>query len=237
MKIRLRQPESTTPMLSILEPYTLFFVDMDDTLFEERQYVLSGFRAIANHVARWGIRSDEAWLFLQQHFETSGREKIFDHLIQHFLGTVRPELIEELVWAYRDHYPQIHLYPDAAETLKALRSRGRVIIVTDGLTYVQERKFAALELDRLVDRVVFCDAMGFPKPDPSSLRGRVEQGVRNALLIGDRPDHDLALAAALGIDSVRVRTGRFHDVDNQPWKPIADVPKISSLLGPDPTDT
>ena len=224
-------------MLSILEPYTLFFVDMDDTLFEERQYVLSGFYAIANYVARWGLRSDEVWIFLQQQFEASGREKIFDHLIQHFIGTVRPELIQELVWVYRDHYPQIHLYPDAAETLKALRSKGRVIIVTDGLTSVQERKFAALELDRLVDRVVFCDAMGFPKPDPSSLRGRVEQGVRNALLIGDRPDHDLALAAALGIDSVRVRTGRFHDVDNQPWKPIADVPKISSLLGPDPTDT
>ena len=224
-------------MLSILEPYTLFFVDLDDTLFEERQYVLSGFHAIADHVARFGIRSDEAWLFLQQHFETSGREHIFDHLLQHFLGTAHPELVQELVWAYRDHYPRIHLYPDAAATLRALRSKGRVTIVTDGLTYVQERKFAALELDRLVDRVVFCDTMGFPKPDPSSLRGRVEHGVRNALIIGDRPDHDLALAAALGIDSIRVRTGRFRAVDNQPWKPIADLPRFSSLLGPDPTDT
>lgn len=222
-------------MLSILKPYKLFLVDMDDTLFEEREYVRSGFRAVAAHVARWGIQSESAWQILRQRFEISGRDKIFDHLLLTLFGTVRPSQIQELVDVYREHYPRISLYRDAADTLTALRAQGRVIVVTDGLTSVQERKFAGLGLDRLVDRVIFCDAVGFPKPDPGSLQGVVGQNARNAVLIGDHPAHDLALAARIGIDAIRVRTGRFRDVDNQPWKPIADLSTFSALLGSDPT--
>ena len=219
-------------MKSILDPYRLFLVDMDDTLFEEREYVLSGFRAVARHVDRWGIGSAAAGRFLQERFEHAGRARIFNHLLEHFSGAAPADRVAELVATYRGHDPQISLYPGVGDLLLALRNRGKVVVVTDGLTSVQERKFAALGLHRLVDRVIFCDATGHAKPDPASVAGVVERNARTAVMIGDRPDHDLALAARLGIDSIRVRTGRFRDIPNEPWKPVADVPEFALLLEP-----
>ena len=217
-------------MTPILQAYSLFLIDMDDTLYEERDFVLSGFRAVAAHVARWGIAAENAGNFLQTRFHAFGRDQIFNHLLKDFAGEAPPERIRELVDVYRRHPPQISLYPGVPERLRALRSRGKVIVVTDGLTSVQERKFAALGLNRFVDHVVFCEATGHPKPDPESLAGIVEPGDPNAVLIGDRPDHDLALAAHLQINSIRVRTSRFRATPNTPWKPIADVAEFALLL-------
>ena len=219
-------------MTSIHETYRLFLVDMDDTLYEERDFVLSGFKAVAAHVARWGMESDLAWDFLRARFTAFGRDQIFNHLLEAFAGEAASERILELVDVYREHQPQITLYPGVPDLLLALRSRGKVVVVTDGLTSVQEHKFAALGLDRLVDRVVFCDSTGHPKPDPESLAGIVEPGAQDAVLIGDRPDHDLALAERLRIDAIRVRTGRFSAVPNSPWKPVADVAEFAILLEP-----
>ncbi len=219
-------------MTSIRDSYRLFLVDMDDTLFEERDFVRSGFKAVATHIARWGMEPDLAWDFLQARFSAFGRDKIFNHLLEKFEGKATPGRTAELVDVYREHQPQISLYPGVPDLLLALRSRGKVVVVTDGLTSVQEHKFAALGLDRLVDRVVFCDATGHPKPDPQSLAGLVEPGAQDAVLIGDRPDHDLALAERLHIDSIRVRTGRFRSVPNSPWVPVADVAEFAILLEP-----
>ena len=213
-----------------LDACTLFFVDMDDTLFEERDYARSGFRAVADHVGRRGLDAMEAGRFLENHFRLHGRVRIFDHLLLHLTGAISPAQVQELVAVYREHDPHIAFYPGARQALSDLRRRGKVILVTDGLAAMQQRKFAALGLDRLVDRAVFCEASGHPKPDPASLAGLVEPGDPAALLIGDRPDHDLALAAALRIDSIRVRTGRFRDRPNDPWHPVADLPAFADLL-------
>ena len=213
-----------------LDAYTLFLVDMDDTLFEERDYARSGFHAVAEHIGRRGLDADAADRFLHNHFRLHGRVQIFDHLLLHLTGAISPDHVKELVAVYREHEPRIAFYPGAHQALSDLRRRGKVILVTDGLATMQQRKFAALGLDRLVDRAVFCEAAGHPKPDPAALAGLVEPGDPHAVLIGDRPDHDLALAAALRIDSIRVRTGRFRDRPNDPWHPIADLPAFADLL-------
>ena len=221
-------------MKTILDAYSLFLVDMDDTLFEERSYALSGFHAVAAYAARWGIVSADAWAFMQERFNAVGRAKIFNALLEQFLGNASPARVRELISVYREHHPSIALYPGVYDFLLALRSRGKVVVVTDGLASMQQRKFAALELALHVDRVVFCESTGHPKPDPASLAGIVEPGDKRAVMIGDRPDHDLALARNLGIDAIRVRTGRYRDVPNEPWQPVADVAEFALLLETSP---
>ncbi|HAS83953.1 MAG TPA: hypothetical protein DCS43_15060 [Verrucomicrobia bacterium] len=215
-----------------LDRFNLFLVDMDDTLFEERDFVLSGLAATAAYTVAWGLDPSAAGAFLKQHFIHQGRERIFDHLLQRFLGGAQTERIQKLVEVYRQHRPDITMYDGAAEVLSQLRRLGRVIIVTDGLAAVQERKATALGLPPLVDQVVYCQGLGYAKPDPRSLDGIVTCGMPSALLIGDRPDHDLAMAGALGIASIRVRTGRFRQVANAPWIPLADLACFADLAGP-----
>src|SRR6056297_1007052 len=98
-------------MNPILEPYRLFLVDMDDTLFEERDFVLSGFRAVADHLPKWDIDSQDALAFLTDRFTLHGRARIFDHLLRHYTNTAPEPRIAELVQIYRSHSPQISLYP------------------------------------------------------------------------------------------------------------------------------
>jgi len=212
-----------------LDRYRLFLVDMDDTLFEERDFVLSGFHAAAAFMARWAIDPEEAEAALCRRFAEAGRARIFDHVLRCFLGNADPGMVQELVRVYREHTPRIALYQGVPDRLRRLRRHGRVVIVTDGLPSVQARKVAALGLERLADRVVYCWAKNAPKPDPRAVAGIVTQGTPDAVLIGDDPDRDLALAAALGIDAIRVRTGRFTDKPNAPWQPCADVESFASI--------
>lgn len=217
-------------MHPVLDPYTLFLVDMDDTLFDERDFVMSGFKAVAEHVVPWGIESETAFDYLQRRFDSVGRDHIFNHLLTTHAGEARAERVDELVQVYRNHTPQLSLYPGAASVLDAMRAGGgRVVVVTDGLATVQERKFSALGLDARVDHVVFCQATGFAKPDPRSLDGVVSTGMRDTVLIGDDPERDLLMAYQLDVDAIRVRTGRFREAPNGIKTPVADVDCFAAL--------
>ncbi len=215
-----------------LSSYRLFLVDMDDTLYDESDYVRSGFRAVADATRTWGYDPETAYAFLDDHFQREGRTLILDHLLLHLTGrAANRKHIAELVRVYRDHQPCLNLYPGAAETIAHLRQHGRVVIVTDGLDSMQERKFSALGLPDLVDDVVYCHRTGHPKPDPGSVQHIITPGDRHAVMIGDHPAHDLALADATRIDSIRVRTGRFRNVANAPWQPLADLAGFRELSG------
>lgn len=83
--------------------------DLDDTLFPERDYVLSGFRAVGAWVAEVcfvnGFSETAAQLFAE-----GCRGRIFDEALI-ALG-LRPDqlLIDSLVTCYRNHSPDICLF-------------------------------------------------------------------------------------------------------------------------------
>lgn len=214
-----------------LSSYKLFLIDMDDTLYAERDYVLSGFRAVADALGRRGIDPEKAWQYLQHRFDTVGRDRIFDHLLCDLLtGEVGDADVADCVAVYRQHTPQIALYAHVDEVLRALRKRGRLVVVTDGLPAVQKRKFAVLGLDQWVEDLICCWDYA-PKPDPQAIASMIRPGQRDVLLIGDDPQHDLPMAEAMQIDCVRVLTGRFAEMTSAPCKPIAEIGRFAALSG------
>ena len=215
-----------------MKTYGLYLVDMDDTLYEERQYVLSGFRVLSELASDYlGISPAKAFNFMQQHFDTHGREGVLDALLTAHGSEPAAAIIANWVGVYRNHHPDICLYPGVLDTLVTLRKTGAcACIVTDGMTCMQKNKFAALGLAPYVNRVVYCHETGYPKPDPRCLDGFVRHGQDDAVLIGDRPDHDLALAANLGIDAIRVRTGRFKNQASTPWRPVEEIDAFSACF-------
>jgi len=215
-------------MMSALDRYSLFLVDMDNTLYPEEEYVFSGFRVVADHLKKWGIDTSAAWTFLHQHFITNGRAKIFDHMLIHFTGKTCPERIQELVSVYRSHKPQIRLYSAVESTMRQLRRQGRIILVTDGLPLMQKQKVAALGLETLVDHIVYCWESNHPKPDPGTLSRMVDHGDSSALFIGDREDHDLRLAQALNIDMLMVYKNEPSQAHTF-WKHLPQVKNFEQL--------
>ncbi|KQW69280.1 hypothetical protein ASE17_12425 [Phenylobacterium sp. Root77] len=203
-------------------------IDLDDTLYDERTYVLSGFRAVAADLARRHPRLDEAALAagMEAELDAHGRGRTFDVVLAQAGLPATPALIAELVGVYRDHRPQIGLWPGVADTLAALAKSYRLAIVTDGLALMQSRKVEALGVADLVDEVLLCWEHEAPKPDPAcyleALR-RLDAFPAQAVVIGDNPGHDMAAAAAVGCRSVRVRTGKYATQGHGDFPPDAEV--------------
>jgi putative hydrolase of the HAD superfamily len=194
-------------------------LDLDDTLYDERDYVLSGFRAVAAEVARRFPQVAEG-RFLEAmvgELDAHGRGKVFDRALAR--AELPADLVPELVQLYREHTPRISLWPGVAEALAELRRDHRLAVVTDGLGLMQRRKVAALGVEPLVDEVLYCWEHDSPKPDPApyaeALR-RLGAGPEEAVVIGDNPGHDMAAARALGCRSIRVLSRRFAAVADPP---------------------
>jgi putative hydrolase of the HAD superfamily len=196
------------------DPVILF--DMDDTLFEERDYVLSGFRAVAAFLEQSrDLPAKYSYPSMQAFLELEGRGRVFDRIIERFEIRGADGLVADCVHVYRNHVPDIGLYPGAREMLATLKASFRLGLVTNGLGLMQRRKFDALALSDYFDATFYCDEIGAPKPHPCGLEAALSQlsgCVETAWMVGDNPETDGAAAAALGIRFIRVKTQRFEHV-------------------------
>jgi putative hydrolase of the HAD superfamily len=189
-------------------------IDLDDTLYDEASYVRSGMTAVAWEICRLpgAPPATVVVALLLDELNRNGRGKVFDVTLQNLGIAPHPDLIKGLLEAYRDHRPDILLWPGVRESLEDLGKDHRLAIVTDGLGVMQRRKVNALGVETLVDAIVYCWELGWPKPDPRAYLRAMEQLASTpelTLVVGDNPGHDMAAARAAGLRSLRVRSGRF----------------------------
>jgi putative hydrolase of the HAD superfamily len=204
--------------------------DLDDTLYPEQSYNLSGFRAVGEYVLRHHRVEDFAQV-CERLFNSGARANVFD-LAAHVVGVELP--IPELVSAYREHEPQIELFEDARWILADMQGRFPLGLITDGYASVQRRKVSALGLENVFDSLVFSDDFGRASWKPSQLPYRLtmtnlENVAESFVYIGDNPDKDFVTARALGWDTVMVdRPAKVRQHVNVPPELRADH-RIESL--------
>jgi putative hydrolase of the HAD superfamily len=192
-------------------------LDVDDTLYLERTYVESGFRAVGSWIAdTLGIEgfSDAAL----KTFAAGARGDVFDQVLVRFGVEPTAGLVTELVDRYRAHRPVIQLLPDAAALIaRASQLDLPIAVITDGPALSQRLKVESLGISgRCHPIVITSDTPGVrSKPDPSAFR-LVERswGVdpKRLLYIGDNPSKDFLAPRSLGWRTVRVRrSGGLHE--------------------------
>ncbi|WP_028065370.1 HAD family hydrolase [Solirubrobacter soli] len=184
--------------------------DLDDTLYREHDYVRSGFAAVARRLAAEPTAPavDDLFNALVCEWQAHGRGHVFDVVAaRHGLDVG----VAELVAVYREHDPQLELYPDAERALARLEAAGRLVgVLTDGMASVQRRKLKALGLDQRIRCIVVSDDYGLDAWKPSAVpyRAALEHlGVApaDAVYVGDNPNKDFIGARALGLATVRVK--------------------------------
>ncbi len=186
--------------------------DLDGTLYPERQFIRSGFRAVASEVhRRYGVPERAAFAFLLATLRQGGRSASLQSLCLHF--DLPPTVVPDLVQVIRAHTPILHLSPGASEVLVRARDHGwRLGVLTNGLPDVQQRKVRALGLDALVDAVVYAQdwGSGRGKPDLEPfdvVRERLGTAPSATVYVGDDPWCDMYGARAAGMRTVLLRRG------------------------------
>jgi len=211
--------------------------DMDDTLYLERDYVRSGFRAVARHVAD-AADADAIFASLWGWFEAGVRGDTFDRLLARFPDVAARFDIATLVAAYRGHTPDIDLLPAMRELLAGLRERGvRLGVLSDGPLPAQRAKALALGLDRLVDAVLLTDELGRDGWKPSTrgfevLAERMGLAHNELVYVGDNPVKDFIAPRKLGWRAIRLRmAGQLHAADEPADEAGAPHAEVSDPAG------
>lgn len=163
--------------------------DLDDTLYSEKDYVYSGYRAADPEHA------EELWqAFLE------GRPA-FDAVI--------PQRKAEALRIYRSHEPDIALYPGVREMLLRIRKAGkRLGLITDGRPEGQWAKIRALGLNELFHEIIVTDELGgaeYRKPCEKAfllMQERLLVPFEKMVYIGDNLRKDFIAPEKLGMRSV-----------------------------------
>ena len=179
--------------------------DLDDTLYSEKQYVRSGYKAVAKLLGDKALE-DRLWTYFE-----NGKPAI-DELLNE-LGCMEKK--EDCLKAYREHVPEITLYDGVADLILELKSKGiKVGIITDGRVSGQKRKIQALGLDKLIDDIIITDELGgtrFRKPYDIAFRIMQRRwGIpyEQLVYVGDNAEKDFQAPKQLGM-----RTLYFENED------------------------
>jgi putative hydrolase of the HAD superfamily len=138
---------------------------------------------------------------------------------------------------FRTHQPAIALDPEVVSMLRALRADGwRLAVLTNGAPSVQRLKARALDLDRLVDVVLFAEehAPG-GKPHAAAFHAALDHlrlPPSRCLFVGDDPERDIDGAHRAGLRTIRVFVERRHaHPERHAGATVAAVTEVPSFAG------
>ncbi|GAA0551591.1 putative hydrolase of the HAD superfamily [Rhizomicrobium palustre] len=186
--------------------------DLDDTLYDERTYVESGFRAVAAEAERrFGWEAKASFRMLRKLLDENGRGAIFNTWLESH-GKLSKAEVKRALAVYRAHTPEIHLNAPAKKLLPKLARNHPLYLITDGNKLVQQKKIDALGLAPLFRKtyVTHCYGVAHAKPSPRCfelIRAREKCAWSDMVYVGDNPAKDFLPLNRLGGHTIRVLTG------------------------------
>lgn len=193
--------------------FDIFLVDADNTLLDfhassvlslREAFRKSGIPWQSEYAASFTALNDSLWRSLEKKEIT--REKLLEDRFSIFLSQIGYPNVNanEFNENFLSALAVTPVYTDGArEFLRALRSVGRVYVVTNGTTKIQRSRFALCGLNDLVDGVFVSETIGCDKPGKAYTE-YVAAHIPNfeksrAVWIGDSLSADIKAANDAGI--------------------------------------
>jgi pyrophosphatase PpaX len=188
--------------------YPTVLFDLDGTLVDSGEIILSSFRHATNTVLGRQI-PDEVLA------AAVGGSNIYDQM-----RAFDEERVDELVRVYREHNEPLHddlvAFAGIERVLDRFKTEGRQLgIVTAKRRKTVDLAFAILPLERYFDTVVTSEQTEHHKPHPEPVLTALERlgsKPEQAAFVGDSP-FDMGAGTAAGVFTVGVSWGKIHPVE------------------------
>ncbi|MCZ7554787.1 MAG: YjjG family noncanonical pyrimidine nucleotidase [Bacteroidia bacterium] len=129
---------------------------------------------------------------------------------------------------------QTHMLPGAEPALRVLAQNWPLVLVTNGLSAVQRRRFALSGIDRHFRMILISEELGIAKPDPAIFAPAMDAlglDVSRVLFIGDSVSSDMPAAANAGMDFCWINPDRLdHPESFSPRYIIGSLADLPDLL-------
>jgi putative hydrolase of the HAD superfamily len=201
--------------------------DLDGTLYDDREYVKTGFQSAARYLReKYEIKTYDNMIWeysVERNFET-----VFDRILECY--KLPESELERLIAAYHDSSPTIHPYPEVETVLSELPVRCRTAVITGGKR--GEKKIQLLGLDGEFDEVYVTpqNETSKHKPKPfETVLDILDISSENTVFIGDNPELDFYWPNRLGMTTVwsRRRTTIFRSPQTTDARPDYVLPDLS----------
>lgn len=191
--------------------------DMDDTLYKEHSYRLSGWRLIARcFAAACGMTPDQLYDAMlrnaPQAFETVSHLAIARNV--HIT-------VEDQLAIYRSQLPDITLSVEARIVLDTLKANDDITLglITDGRPVGQLNKISALGLRQYISdhNIIVTALYGTDKHNPFAYELLMQRNadIEKWTYIGDNPTKDFRHANLLGWNTVMLSDNAQHNIFSQ----------------------
>jgi len=199
--------------------------DLDDTLYDEIDFVKSGFREISNY-----LKNEKYYIFMLDTFNREGSGKVFNRLIENFNLNIS---INKLIEIYRFHIPDIVLPVESLKLLEFARNY-KTGLISDGHYIVQKNKFNVLELNNFIDYPIFTDFYNTKKPElkPYNMIMEKFKNEKQFVYISDNPKKDFIAVKELGWIGIRYKNplGIYKDFENNTDFEVQNKENIIDIL-------
>ena len=140
-----------------IDENTVIVFDLDDTLYNELDYLRSAYIEISKEL------QPDNWeqLFSRLFSIYRNKQDVFGYIS----STYQLDK-QELIHRYRNHIPNIKPFDGVLDTLQKIKdSKGKLAIITDGRSITQRNKLKKLGLLPFFDFIIISEEIGTEKPN------------------------------------------------------------------------
>lgn len=195
-------------MQLIIDSNSFLVFDLDDTLFQELDYLKSGYAHIASELG--GDRHASVYEAMLDKYQN--RENVFEWLVTEFRPSVPNLDIQLLLKLYREHLPNITLSESTLAFIDKLKKkRVPAGLITDGRSLTQRNKLKSLGIADFFQDVIISEEFGSEKPDERNfLYFEKKYPGRTFCFFGDNTSKDFIVPAKLGWKTVCLKSSGSH---------------------------
>lgn len=203
--------------MPIIDFDTFVVFDLDDTLYKENDYHISGIHDVAALVKHtYGYDYDQEML----EWKWAGIKDIFGTLCEKL---ALPSSVKEgLIWAYRLHKPRITLTESTKHIISLIEEKSAgIAILTDGRAVTQRLKISALGLTGYP--LYISEEWNSKKPELDRFQLiQKNHPAMNYMYVGDNPKIDFKAPNELGWKTIGLR-GNEENVHSQDSNGLIEI--------------